>query len=44
MHVLREVEMKFINHGYSLWFGLEGVANCRKNIGMAVLREKGKWR
>jgi hypothetical protein len=33
---------KIINHGYSLWFSLGGVAKCRKNIGMGVLRENEK--
>ena len=42
MHVLHEVEIKFINHGYSLWFGLVGIMKCRKNIEIVVLKEKGK--
>jgi len=34
---------EIINYGYSLWFGLERVVKCRKNLGMGVLKEKGKW-
>jgi hypothetical protein len=30
MHVLCELKIKYINHEYSLWFGLEEVARYRE--------------
>jgi len=44
MHVLCEVKIKYINHGYSLWFGSEGVARCREKRRNDCLERKNKNR